>query len=288
MDPLISMDAFEIFATGVDHPECIAFDRNGDLWAGGEIGQVYRIAPDGKVRLITTIGGFCAGLAFSPADELFVCNSQHGIVRVNAGGSFEIFASCAGKHKLVCPNYGLFDSAGNYYVTDSGQFRKRNGCLIRFTPDGEGQVLTGPLGYANGLALSADEKTLLMVESDTNSVFRFEIRADGSVGPHSVYAAECGRFPDGLTLDADGNLYICCYASDEIWRIAPSGVKELFAWDPWAVRLGSPTNMAFGGKDFDELYFANLARTTITRVKTGCKGQPLANQKTATREQASK
>jgi hypothetical protein len=38
--------------------------------------------------------------------------------------------------------------------------------------------------------------------------------------------------------------------------------------------------MAFGGQDFDELYVANLARTTITRVKIGRKGQPLANQKT--------
>ncbi|HZV34617.1 MAG TPA: SMP-30/gluconolactonase/LRE family protein [Verrucomicrobiae bacterium] len=288
MEPKISMDAFEIFATGVDHPECIAFDRHGDLWAGGEIGQIYCISPNGKVQLVTTMGGFCAGLAFSPADELFVCNSEHGIVRVTPEGSFTNFATHAGTHKLVCPNYGLFDSAGNFYVTDSGQFRKRNGCLTRFTADGNGEALTGPLGYANGLALSADEKYLFMVESDTNAVLRFEIRKDGSVGPYSIYATECGRFPDGLTLDSDGNLYVCCYASDEIWRISPSGKKELFAWDPWAIRLGSPTNMAFGGKDFDELYFANLARTTITRVKTGCKGQPLANQKAASREQAQK
>lgn len=288
MEPILSIESFEIFATGVDHPECIAFDRNGDLWAGGEAGQIYRISPNGKVQLVANMGGFCAGLAFSASDELFVCNPQHGIVRVQRDGGFKIFASHAGDHKLVCPNYGLFDSAGNYYVTDSGNFRKRNGCLIRFTSDGQGSTLAGPLGYANGLALSADEKTLFMVESDTNSVLSFEIRADGSLNSPSTYATECGRFPDGLTLDAQGNLYVCCYASDEIWRVSPSGKKELFAWDPWAVRLGSPTNMAFGGKEFDMLYFANLARTTVTRVKTGCKGQPLANQKIATREKARK
>lgn len=279
MEPSVPIDSFEIFVTGVDHPECIAFDRNGDLWAGGEAGQIYRISPDGKVQLMTTMGGFCAGLAFSPSDELFVCNPQHGIVRVKADGAFTIFASHAGEHKMICPNYGLFDSKGNYYVTDSGQFRKGNGYLLRFTPDGSGKIIAGPFGYANGLALSADEKTLFMVESDTNSVLKFEIRADGSVTPHKVFATECGRFPDGLTLDADGKLYVCCYASDEIWRVTPSGIKNLFAWDPWAIRLSSPTNMAFGGKDFDELYFANLARTTITRVKTPIKGQPLANQK---------
>jgi gluconolactonase len=151
--------------------------------------------------------------------------------------------------------------------------------LIRFSPSGEGEILGGPFGYANGLALSADERSLFMVESNTDSVLRFEIRAGGSVGPAELYADGCGRFPDGLVLDAAGNLYVCCYASDEIWRISPAREKTLFASDRWAILLGSPTNMAFGGKDFDELYVANLARTTITRAKIRRKGQPLANQR---------
>jgi len=274
----IPIETFEIFATGIDHPECVAFDRHGDLWAGGEAGQIYRIPPDGKAQLVTTLGGFCGGLAFSPRDELFVCNPSLGVVRVQPTGEFSVFARHAGGHKLVCPNYGVFDAAGNYYVTDSGQWRKDNGFLIRFAPDGRGRIVAGPFGYANGLALSADERFIFMVESNTNSVFRFELRADGSVGPREHYAAECGRFPDGLTLDAEGNLYVCCYASDEIWRISPAREKTLFAWDPWAILLGSPTNLAFGGQNFDELYVANLARTTITRARIGRRGQPLANQ----------
>jgi gluconolactonase len=164
-------------------------------------------------------------------------------------------------------------------VSDSGQWKKNNGFLIRFAPDGTGVVLAGPMGYANGLALSADERFLFMVESNTDSVLRFEIKADRSIGPPEVYATECGRFPDGLALDAEGQLYVCCYASDEIWRISPSRQKTLFAWDRWAILLGSPTNMAFGGPQGDELYVANLARTTITRGKVGRPGQKLANQK---------
>jgi gluconolactonase len=275
----LSGDDFEIFATGVDHPECIAFDKVGNLWAGGEAGQIYKITPDGKVNQVTTLGGFCGGLAFSPSDDLFVCNPTHGVVRVKSTGEFEVFASHAGAHKLICPNYGLFDLAGNYYVTDSGQWKKKNGYLIRYRADGQGEILAGPFGYANGLALSADERSLFMVESDTNSVIQFSIDTNGELGPPEIYASECGRFPDGLVLAANGNLYVCCYASDEIWQISPTRQKVLFAWDQWAIRLGSPTNLAFGGKDFDELYVANLARTTITRAKVGTKGQPLANQR---------
>jgi gluconolactonase len=278
VSPELPIETFEIFALKLDHPECIAFDRQGDLWAGGEAGQIYRIPPDGNAQLITSMGGFCGGLAFSPAHELFVCNPALGIVRVQPDGNFSVFATNAGPHKIVCPNYGLFDSAGQYYVTDSGQWKKDNGCLLRFKPDASGEILAGPFGYANGLALSADERFLFMVESNTDSVLRFEIQKNGALGPSEPYATDCGRFPDGLTLDAEGNLYVCCYASDEIWRISPKREKTLFAWDRWAILLGSPTNMAFGGKNFDELYVANLARTTITRAKTGRKGQPLANQ----------
>jgi gluconolactonase len=182
--------------------------------------------------------------------------------------------------KLVSVNYGLFDRGGNYYVTDSGNFQKRNGRLARFSPEGEGEYVTAAMGYLNGLALSRDGREMFVVESDTDSVLRLRIYHDTSVGLPEVYARECGRFPDGLTLDAEGNLYVCCYASDEIWRIAPTGEKTLFAWDRWAIKLGSPTNMAFGGENFDELYVANLARTTITRAKIGRRGQALANQRT--------
>src|SRR5258706_10841022 len=182
MTPELPIESFEIFAMRIDHPECIAFDRHGDLWAGGEAGQIYRIPPDGNAQLVTTMGGFCGGLAFSPMDELFVCNPALGIVKVAPDGNGSVFASHAGNHKLVCPNYGLFDSAGNYYVTDSGQWKKNNGYLLRFTPDGKGQILAGPFGYTNGLALSADERSLFMVESNTDSVFRFQISANGSIG----------------------------------------------------------------------------------------------------------
>ncbi len=278
----LPLERFSVFASGVDHSECIAFDREGVLWAGGEAGQIYRISTGGIVCQIASLGGFCAGLAFSPSGELFVCNPAHGIVRVSPEGHWSVFASHVGDRKLVCPNYGVFDSKGTYYVTDSGNFRKGNGLVLRFHPDGLGEVLAGPLGYTNGLALSADERTLFMVESDSNSVLRFPLLEDGRLGVADLFATDCGRFPDGLTLDAEGNLYVCCYASDEIWRISPAGEKSLFAWDPWAILLGSPTNIAFGGKDFDELFVANLARTTITRANIGRKGQRLANQKVGT------
>ena len=267
MTPEVPIERFEIFANGLDHPECLAFDRAGWLWAGGEAGQVYRISPGGALETVAEMGGFCSGLAWTPDDaELFVCNPRHGVVRVRRNGEWSVFAN-----SLICPNYGLFDRGGNYYITDSGNWQKHNGRLLKYSSDGRGEVLSEPFGYANGLALSADERHLFLVESDADRIYRIDLET----GAAAVYAEQVGRLPDGLALDSKGNLFAGCYASDEIHRIAPEGGKTLFAWDRWAILLSRPTNLAF--RD-GYLYVSNLGRTTITRAQVGRAGKPMANE----------
>ena len=118
-----------------------------------------------------------------------------------------------------------------------------------------------------------------MVESDSDRVYRFGLTNDGQLGAREVYADSVGRLPDGLALDEAGNLYVACYASDEIWRISPSGEKTLLAWDYHGILLSRPTNLAWGGENRDMLYVANLGRDTITRASLpGVRGQRLAHQ----------
>src|SRR5438270_1926265 len=200
-EPEIPIERFEVFAAGLDHPECVAFDRAGQLWAGGEAGQVYRIDAAGQVETAATLGGFTGGIAFSPLDHaLYVCNPSLGLARVEADGRHTVFAAGAGDHKIIYPNYPVFDRRGRLYVTDSGNWKKHNGYLLRFEPDGDGCVIGGPFGYANGLALTSDERSLFLVESDTDRVYRFDVTSDGELGQRDVYAESVGRLPDGLAL----------------------------------------------------------------------------------------
>jgi gluconolactonase len=278
MNPLISIDQFSVFASGLDHPECCAFDRDGNLWAGGEAGQIYRIDPTGISETVANVGGFCAGLAFSPDDrEFFVCVSGVGIVSVTKSGDCRTFATRAGDREIVAANYPVFDHGGRLYVTDSGKWMTHTGHILRFNSDGRGEVVAGPFGYANGLAISSDCRQLYMVESDNDRIFRFEIGDGDRLSEPTVFAENVGRLPDGLALDVEGNLYACCYASDEIWRISPNGQKTLVAHDRWGILLGRPTNLAFGGANFDEIFVANLGRYTITRANLGIRGQPPVN-----------
>src|SRR5205814_10060785 len=147
-----------------------------------------------------------------------------------------------------------------------------DGYVLQVRAVGEREIIAGPFGYANGLGLSADEGRLFMVESDTDRVYQIDL----GTGRAAVYAEGVGRFPDGLALDQAGNLYVSCYASDDIHRISPEGAKKLFAHDRWAILLSRPTNIAF--RD-GYIYAANLGRRSITRAQVGFAGKPLANER---------
>jgi gluconolactonase len=279
MRPLVSLQRFEVFAEGLDHPEGLAFDHDGDLWAGGEQGQIYRITPKGKVRTVTTLGGFNLGLTFSARQELFVCNFKLGaLIQVDRSGKLIHTWDRVGGYRLRNPNFSVFDRDGNLYFTDSGDFKKNDGFLFVLRPNGKIEPLLSSLAFPNGLSLSANERTLYVVQSTKDNVLAVPISQPGKCGRPRIFAAGLHHVPDGAALDAHGNLYVTCYASHNIYRVSPSGKVMLFAADREATMIASPTNTAFGGANFDEMYFANLSRWHICRVRVGVKGQELANQ----------
>jgi gluconolactonase len=278
--PQISLQKFAIFAEGLDHPEGLAFDADGNLWAGGELGQIYKITPKGQVRTVATLGGFNLGLTFSARHDLFVCNFKLGaLIQLDRSGKVIRSWERAGRYRLRTPNFSVCDRAGNLYFSDSGDFKKADGFLFVLRPSGKIDQLLDRLSFPNGLSLSADERTLYVVQSTKNNVLAVPLLDTGAIGEPRVYAAGLNNVPDGAALDAEGNLYVTCYASHNVYRVTPDGRVSLFASDPEGTMLASPTNIAFGGANFDEMYFANLSRWHICRARVGIRGQRLANQR---------
>jgi gluconolactonase len=280
MKPLFPINRFEVFADGLDHPEGLAFDREGNLWAGGELGQIYRIDSKRNVQVVATLGGFNLGLTFSANQDLYVCNFKLGaLVRLDRSGNVLHSWERVGRYRLRTPNFAVFDREGNLYFSDSGEWHANDGFLFVLRPNGKIEQLLDRLAFPNGLSLSADEKTLFVVQSTADNVLAVPILSPGTVGKPRIHASGLQDVPDGAALDAAGDLYVTCYASHNIYRVAPSGKVSLFAEDREGTMIASPTNITFGGPNFDEMYFANLSRWHICRVKAGIKGQPLANQR---------
>jgi gluconolactonase len=278
MRPSIPLDRFEIFAEGLDHPEGLAFDREGILWAGGEQGQLYRIDRKGRVKEVACLGGFNLGVTVSPNQDLFLCNFQkHSLIHVDRKGRVLKSWDRAGNYRFRTPNFAVFDSAGNLYFSDSGEWQENDGHVLVLRPNGKVELFAGPFAFANGLSLSADERTLYVVESTADAVSAVPIRQDGCSGKPRKFVRNLHRVPDGCGLDDHGNLYVTTYASDDIYKVTPAGKVSLLAHDPHGTMLASPTNVAFDCDGY--MYFANLSRWHICRVRADVKGQLLAGER---------
>ena len=271
----------EVFFDGLssrprlDHAEGVAVHRDGSVWCGGENGQIYRLA-DGVLEEVGSTGGFCLGVAFDSSDHLYVCDTIHAAVfRLDTkSGELERFADGADGRRIVGPNAIAVDSSDRLYVSDNGVPHEPGPGVYRFDASGDGELWhEGPFDFANGLALSSDERTLYVAETWARRITALTIGADGGAESRRTIATLPGVLPDGLALDTAGQLYVACYDPSRILRLDPAnGASTVIAEDPDAHTLCHPTNIAFLGTD---LIAANLGRWHLTRVPVGTEGVPL-------------
>ena len=276
----LSIEEISVYADGLDHPECIAVHPDGSVWAGGESGQIYHITSEGThIQEVNNTGGFILGLAFSPdASWLAVCDLKNKCVwklDINSN-HLEKFASSGESENFNIPNFPVFDKQGSLYVSESGAFRQIRGKIFCFNPHGSGGIWhQGPFNFANGMALSANGDYLYVVCTWLPGVERIAIKPDGSAGQREVFATLPQTCPDGIAFDAEENLYVSCYAPNSIFKISKDQEVKLLINDWEGHTLSNPTNLAFGGANFDHLFISNLGRWHISKINMSVKGLKL-------------
>jgi sugar lactone lactonase YvrE len=165
-------------------------------------------------------------------------------------------------------NDGNCDSRGRLYAgTMALDERSPAGALYRLDPDGAVEQILGDVTVSNGIDWSLDGETMFYVDSAAQSVdaFDFDIAA-GRVSnrrPVVRFSPEEGA-PDGLTIDAEGFLWVALWGGWSVRRYAVDGELER------VVRLPAQniTSAAFGGELLDELYVTS-AREGLTDSELG-------------------
>lgn len=294
-DTLVPKEAqIEKLAGGFTFTEGPLWRPSGVLWFSDVVGNVVRQwSPDGKVTEILKPGGYdgtslpAGGFSgpngsTSGADgTVLLC--QHGNRRIVRIGKDMQVATLVDKFegkKFNSPNDLVYRSDGTLYFTDppyglpkddsdpakelnfNGVFKLKNGKLQAVIKD-----LTRP----NGIALSPDEKTLYIANSDEKHKvwMRYDVAADGTVGNGRLFADVTAEkedgLPDGMKVDSQGNIYSS--GPGGVWVFSPDG-KHLGTIKP----PETPANCAWGD-DGKSLYIT--ARTGLYRIKLSAAGQKL-------------
>ncbi|MPZ97481.1 MAG: SMP-30/gluconolactonase/LRE family protein [Propionibacteriales bacterium] len=150
-------------------------------------------------------------------------------------------------------NDGGCDPQGRFYcgsmASDAAPGR---GALYRLDADGSvTTVLTG-VGVSNGLAWSADGTTAYYVDTATQCVdaFDYDQVAGLTARRTLVRVDDADGAPDGLTVDADGHLWVALWGGSAVRRYAPSGRLDGVVELP----VSQVTACTFGGPGLAVLY----------------------------------
>lgn len=271
------LEAFDTVATGLDHPEGVARGPDGDLYAGGEAGQIYRIHADGSVRELASTGGFIYGVTLDGSGNVYACDFGNASVkRISPNGDVTTYTSGTTDRPMRVPNFAAFDDAGALYVTDSGAWGADDGVIYRVAPGGSTTVWTDHAPrFPNGCCLDKDGSALFVVESHGRAIVRIPIEDDGAAGKPVAVADLNGSQPDGLALAEDGTMFVGCYRPDRIYRVYPDGGADVVAEDPDGVVLNQPANVAFAGEDLQRLVVSSLGGWNLLAADAGVRGLPL-------------
>jgi sugar lactone lactonase YvrE len=181
--------------------------RDGVVWfSDWGTGEVLRVV-GGEAEVVQRVTGFPFCLEWTPGGELLVLEGRQAVV--TRGG--EAWADLSGVDGAHPWNDVAADSRGNLFVNNIGYDfpggEERPGVIAVVGADGVVRPVADGLRFPNGMAVTADDSTLIVAESHAGRLTAYDIEADGSLSRRRVWAAVEGSAPDGICLDRSGAVW---------------------------------------------------------------------------------
>ena len=252
-------------------------------------GRVYRdrIGDDGSLLPVRTydLGRTVGAIVPIEGDDGWLVAADRGIAHLAPDGSLHPIADIAPEGTRM--NDAACDPMGRFWA---GTMADQAGAaaLYRLGIDGRSELVLDGLTISNGLDWSLDGRTMYLADSGPCVVHAFDFDADrGTISNSRVLidlADDVGT-PDGLTVDADGDLWVAIWGAGRVNRYSADGVfrEELI------VPAAQTTSCAFAGPGLDRLYVttatedfsdeqreADRAAGLVYRFETLARGRPAA------------
>jgi gluconolactonase len=231
----------------------------------------------GAVGVFAQPAGYANGHTVDRQGRLVSC--EHGnrrVSRVEHDGTVTVLADRVEGKRLNSPNDVVERADGSVWFTDPSYGidsdyeghrspSEVDGCHVyRVDPSGTLTVVADDFERPNGLAFSADEETLYIVDTRRAHIRRFTLDGDGLAGGEVFATCDTGSF-DGLRLDATGR----------IWAAAHDGLHCFAADGTLLGKLLVPeivSNLTFGGPKLNHLFITATTSVYTMRVNfNGCR-----------------
>jgi sugar lactone lactonase YvrE len=192
-------------------------------WAAGEI-----IAVDlqGRREVILRFESFPFSFDWLPDGRLLVVNETR-ILRQEADGSLTTYADLSSLsekrwNEIVVDGRGFAYANNVGFDFPGGDFAP--GLLAVATPDGAVRKVAGGVAFPNGMAVTPDNRTLILAESYGKKLTAFDIGADGSLSKQRIWADLGDGVPDGICTDAEGAVWYADVPNCRCVRVREGGV----------------------------------------------------------------
>ncbi|MFZ3570726.1 SMP-30/gluconolactonase/LRE family protein [Streptomyces sp. BH097] len=193
------------------------------------------------------------GAAKPRAGGGLVVNLRDGVGSYGPDGAFawlhrEPVPGRRGNDAAVAPDGALWAGSMPYDETPGG------GNLIRVAPDGAVAEVLDDVTISNGTGWSPDGTRMYYVDTPTGRIDVFDVEGERVGNRRELAAIEDGAgSPDGLTVDADGCVWVALWDGAAVRRYTPEGRLDRVLPLP----VSRPTACAFGGADLGDLYVSS-------------------------------
>ncbi len=267
--------------------------RRGELLrvdiAAGRVYR-YRVERDGgliPVR-VYAVPGTVGAIAPIEGDAGWLLAAGRGFVHLAPDGALHSIVEVA--PAMTRMNDAACDPQGRFWAgTLADDHHVGGGALYRLERDGQVELVLDGLTISNGLAWSPDGRTMYLADSGPGVIHAFAFDGtDGtlSLGRELVVIPAADGAPDGLTVDASGDLWVALFGGSCVRRYTPEGRLR----DVLDVPAEQVTSCAFGGPLMRDLYVttategwdddlrrADPAAGLVYRFATDAIGRPAAS-----------
>jgi gluconolactonase len=297
----------ELVVGGLSFPEGpIAMADGSIILVEIRRGTLSRVAPDGTISVIATLGGGPNGAAIGPDGAVYVCNNggrfafhevqglvfpgsapqdhkSGSIQRVDlATGEFTTLYTEVGDWPLWAPNDIVFDSDGGFWFTDHGRNDGRTlqlGGVFYARIDGSSiKRIRGGMISPNGIGLSPDEKTVYVADTALGRLWGFALSAPGVLGEQPSYQSGAVianlagyQMVDSLAVEASGNVCVATLMNGGITVFTPEGETEHVPFPDLLT-----TNICFGGEDMRDAWITCSSTGKLFKTRWPRPGLKLA------------